>query len=172
MVKLRTSEKSTVARVSWPPIMSVPSAISWSAIPGAMYRDIVDFILFSSEISSITTSVPRCWDFWSVLPSESLFSNGKKLTFDETISTLPSSLVPTSNVTSIKSMFSFNSLHWLNFSSIHARLPEKESSTVLPTISGVLTLKIFKPALLQVAIFPSSLIVTTAFDMLASILSL
>ena len=60
VVKLRTSEKSTVATVSWPPIMSLPSPMSWSAMLGSMYLDIVDFIRFSSEMSSIMIMVPRC----------------------------------------------------------------------------------------------------------------
>ena len=36
VVKLRTSEKRTVAMVSCPPMMSLPSDISWSAMLGSM----------------------------------------------------------------------------------------------------------------------------------------
>ena len=38
-------------------------------------------------------------------------SEGKKLTFDEIVSELSFSALPTSNVTSIKTMFSRDSLH-------------------------------------------------------------
>ena len=170
VVKLRTSEKRTVATVSWPPIMSVPSLISWSAMPGSIYRDIVDFILFSSEISSIMIIEPRWLDSWSVRPSGSWLSSGIKLKFAETISLFSSILEPTSKDTSINIIFSLFSLHSSIFSLIHILSSLKKSDAFEPIMSSRLAFKMVHPALLQVAITPSSLMVMTPLDMLASML--
>ena len=121
-------------------------------------------------MSSIIIKVPRCESVWSVLPSGSWFSSGKKLIFADTVSKLSSSSVPTSNSASIRMSSSLVSSQSLIFSKIQERPLVKNSSVVFPIISVDLIFNIFNPALLHVIILPSSLIVITAFDILVSIL--
>ena len=114
--------------------------------------------------------VPKWDSVWSIRPSGSWFSRGRKLMFADTISRFPSSSVPTSNSESINILSSLFSSHDLTLSKIQDRPLVKNSSVVLPIISLERILSIFRPALLQVMIFPSSLMVITALDILVNML--
>ena len=91
-------------------------------------------------------------------------------TFADTISKLSSCSEPTSISASIKNSESLCSSHSLILSRIHERPLVKNSSALLPKISVSRIFSILRPDLLHVMIFPSSLIVITAFDILVSML--
>ena len=151
VVKLRTSENNTVHTDSVPPITSSPAASICSAMPGSMYRDIVDFMRFSELMSSIISRAPNFFS-WSVS-----LTRGRMVMLAEPNSAGSSSSPPaTSRSASMNSSCSWLSLTPSIFSRIHSLAPAKNSFADAPMMASSVTFKILRPAELHVTMTPSS----------------